>query len=130
MCSLAELLTREMKRILIIDDSNSNRDVLGLLFTGEGYTIKSMDGPEGLENILLEFLPDVVLLDIVLVRYNGAEICKWMKTHQNFSKIKVLLMTASNAFNKLNTTDTLADAHIPKPFDIYQVLELVGNFSE
>lgn len=116
-----------MNRILIIDDSNSNRDVLGLLFSGEGYTVRLMAEPLELENVLMEFLPHIVLLDVVMGRYNGTNICKWMKTHEDFSSVKVLLMTASNAFNKLNPMDTLADAHISKPFDIYEVLELVGN---
>ncbi|TCD26546.1 response regulator [Pedobacter psychrodurus] len=116
-----------MKRILIIDDNGSNLEMLGLIFTSEGFEVKLLPDPQNIESVLRSFSPRVVLMDIVMGRFSGTDVCLWIKKNPDFPLVKVLLMTASNAFKTLSPSETLADGHIDKPFDIHEVFALVDG---
>lgn len=120
----------EMKRILIIDDNESNLEVLGLVFREVGFDTMLMHGPEDIGKVLTGYSPHLVLLDVLMGNANGADICRQIKGSPKFSGVKVLLMTASNAFNTLDIEGTLADAHIPKPFDIEQITSMADRLLE
>jgi DNA-binding response OmpR family regulator len=115
-----------MKRILIIDDNKSNLEMLGLVFREEGFETLLMEGPADIGKILTGFSPQIVLLDLMMGSANGADLCKQIKASHKFSGIKVLLMTASNAFNTLDVSATQADGHIAKPFDINEITSVVN----
>lgn len=116
-----------MKRILIIDDNEPNREVLGWLFRDEGFEARLLPDPVGIESQLEQFSPDVVLMDVMMGRFNGVDICQRIKSSPQYAGIKILLMTASNIFNSVDVSKTSADAHIPKPFDIEELAELVDG---
>ncbi|TKB96158.1 response regulator [Pedobacter cryotolerans] len=119
-----------MKRILIIDDIEAHREVLWMLFDDEGYLVLSKDDPRNLELVIEEFLPDLIVMDIMMGRFNGADICQRIKNSPRYDGIKVLLMTASVVLDKLDLTSTLADAHIAKPFDINHMAEVVKQLMD
>ena len=116
-----------MKRILIIDDNAENREILELLFEDEGYTTKQLSIPENIEAIITEFLPDLILMDVMMGAFNGIEVCHLIKSNPAFAKVKVILLTASNAFLTLDKSTSLADGYIAKPFDIKEVIAMVSN---
>ncbi len=116
-----------MKRILIIDDNAENREILELLFEDEGYTTKQLSIPENIETVITEFLPDLILMDVMMGIYNGIEVCQRIKSNPAFTEVKVILLTASNAFLKLDKSISLADGYISKPFDIKEVVAMVSD---
>jgi len=116
-----------MKRILIIDDNAENREILELLFEDEGYTTKQLSIPENIETVIAEFLPDLILMDVMMGIYNGIEVCQRIKSIPAFNQVKVILLTASNAFLKLDKSTSLADGYISKPFDIKEVVAMVSD---
>lgn len=116
-----------MKRILIVDDNSSNLEMLGLVFKEEGFDILLLNGPLNIGKVLTDFSPNVLLMDIMMGSVNGTDICRQIKGSPEFASTKILLMTASNAFNKLDIESTQADGHISKPFDINQITTLVNN---
>lgn len=116
-----------MKRILIVDDNSSNLEMLGMVFKEEGFDTLLLNGPGDIEKVLSAFSPNVLLMDIMMGSKNGADICRQIKGSPKFASVKILLMTASNAFNKLDLNTTRADGHISKPFDINEVIALVNN---
>ena len=101
--------------------------MMGLIFKDEGYAIKSLPLPIDLDSILVEFAPDVILMDIFMGEYNGVEICRELKSNPNHKALKIVLTTASNTFNNLDRLSTLADGHIAKPFDINEVVKLIDE---
>ena len=114
-----------MKKILIIDDNLENREILGLLFEDEGFTVKLLSGPAQIETELHNFTPDVILMDVMMDGFNGIEISKQLKSMNEFSDIKIVLMTASHALNNVDLSITKADAYVLKPFDINELATMV-----
>ena len=116
-----------MKRILIIDDNAENREILELLFEDEGYLTRQLAIPKNIETEIAEFLPDLILMDVMMGAFNGIEVCQQIKSNPTFSKVKIILLTASNAFLKLDKSSAMADGYISKPFDITDVVAMVND---
>ena len=116
-----------MKKILIIDDNSENREILELLLDDDGFATKALSSPKNIDSVILEFAPDLILLDVMMPGYNGIEVCIRIKRVPKFAHIKIVLLTASNAFKNLDQSITLADAFIAKPFDIDEVTTLVNS---
>ena len=78
-----------MKKIVIIDNDRLSVEALTNVLGREGYTIhKAYDGVTGLESIR-SHAPDVVLLDLFMPAIDGIRLCRYLKTDEKFSGIKV-----------------------------------------
>jgi DNA-binding response OmpR family regulator len=110
--------TDDAKCILIVDDIQLNRELLVDLLEPNGYrTIQAEDGLQALE-IIGESSPDLVLLDIMMPRMNGFEVCKAMKSSLATSFIPVVMITAlDDKKDKIRGIEAGADDFINKPFD-------------
>lgn len=123
---MSQIIIRNgMKKILIVDDNLENREILELLFEDEGFEVKLLSGPENIESELLNFAPQVVLMDVMMDGYNGIEVCQRIKSNDNFANIKMVLMTASHALTDLELSVTKADAYVLKPFDINELAMMI-----
>lgn len=123
---MSQIIIRNgMKKILIVDDNLENREILELLFEDEGFEVKLLSGPENIESELLNFAPQVVLMDVMMDGYNGVEVCQRIKSNDNFANIKMVLMTASHALTDLELSVTKADAYVLKPFDINELAMMI-----
>lgn len=81
------------KKILVVDDEDSVREIYRHEFLNNGYTVVvAQDGEEGLLKAGEE-QPDVVLLDIMLPKMSGIEVLRALKENQLTKKIPVLLLT-------------------------------------
>jgi DNA-binding response OmpR family regulator len=81
-------------RILIVDDNETNRCLLTARLGAEGYqTVEAEDGEKALE-IMQEIAPDVVLLDIMMPKIDGFEVCRRLKGHTTFGFVPIIMVTA------------------------------------
>ncbi len=81
-------------RVLIADDNDQNRELLDAYLADEGYQIlMAKDGEETLQ-VVREQQPDLILLDIMMPRMSGYEVCETLKNDSEFSGIPVLMVTA------------------------------------
>jgi len=109
------------KRLLIVDDDTEIRELLEFDLSHSGYNVDTAkNGLEGL-NKALNNTYDLVLLDVMMPKMNGYEVC------QNIRKTKktlpILLLTAKGTINdKTEGFDCGADDYLVKPFDIQEVL--------
>jgi DNA-binding response OmpR family regulator len=105
-------------RILIVDDEPNIVVSLEFLMRREGYEVSvARDGEEGLASIRAE-LPDLVLLDVMMPKLNGYDVCQQVRSDPALARIRVVLLTAASA-RGADVDKGLAlgaDAYIPKPF--------------
>ena len=109
------------KRILIVDDDDEIRDLLNFDIAQSGYiTDTAKNGLEGLNKVLNNSY-DLVLLDVMMPKMNGFDVCKNIR--QAKIKIPVIMLTAKGTIeDKTDGFDCGADDYIVKPFDIQEVL--------
>jgi len=118
--------TKPSRTVLIVDDEKSLRDALEMTFSREGYQIlKAADGPEGLEKARTS-VPDVVLLDVMMPKLDGREVCRRIKGDPSTAAIPVIFLSARAQDMDVNSGLELgASAYITKPFDPVDLLQTV-----
>lgn len=109
------------KKLLVVDDEPEIRELLEFDLSHSGYEVDvACDGSEGLQKALTGNY-DLILLDVMMPKINGFDVCKNIKEH-NPSQT-VLMLTAKGTINdKTQGFDSGADDYIVKPFDIQEVL--------
>lgn len=109
------------KRILIIDDDDEIRELLEFDVSHSGYFVDTAkDGLEGL-NKALNNSYDLILLDVMMPKMNGFDVCKNIR--QAKLAIPILMLTAKGTIDdKTEGFDCGADDYLVKPFDIQEVL--------
>lgn len=120
------------QKILVADDEPNIVISLEYLLKREGYTVLiARDGDEALEAIARE-LPDLVLLDVMMPRKNGFEVCQEVRASDALQGVKILMLTAKG--RDIDVTKGMAlgaNAYMTKPFatrDLVQkVSELLGQ---
>ncbi len=105
--------------LLIVDDDPNICDMLKLYFENEGYKVKTAcDGMEGV-NYFKIYEPDLVLLDIMMPKKDGWQVCREIR---EISPKPVIMITAKNeVFDKVLGLELGADDFITKPFDMKEL---------
>ena len=116
------------KRILIADDEPNIVMSLQFLMEQAGYEVRAVnDGDETLR-ALDEFRPDLVLLDVMMPKRNGYEICQVIRETPGFQRIKVLMLTAKGRDVDVEKGLGLgADAYVTKPFATRELVARVKS---
>jgi two-component system sensor histidine kinase/response regulator len=110
---------RERKsKILIVDDAIDTVELLRKRFHSEGYeTSEAYDGEEALKRVD-EYNPDLIVLDVMMPKIDGYEVCRRLKTDENKKYIPVLMLTAKGGVeSKVKGLEIGADDYLAKPFD-------------
>jgi two-component system alkaline phosphatase synthesis response regulator PhoP len=112
------------EKILIIEDEEDLVKGLKLNLTGEGYDVTwAYDGQEGLRKALEE-RPDLIILDIMLPKMDGLEVCREIR--QKNMNIPIIMLTAKGGeVDKVVGLEIGADDYITKPFSIRELLARV-----
>jgi len=113
-----------MPRILIIEDEPDMADGLKDNFEFEGYNvIVTHDGESGLA-MALSHTPDLILLDIMLPKKSGLDVCRELRMRK--SKIPIIMLTAKGQeIDKVLGLELGADDYITKPFSVRELLARV-----
>jgi two-component system alkaline phosphatase synthesis response regulator PhoP len=112
------------KKILIIEDEKELINGLKLNLDFEGYdVIWALDGEEGLIKALKE-APDLILLDIMLPKKDGLEVCRELR-QQNVTIPIIMLTAKSEEIDKVVGLEIGADDYVTKPFSVKELLARV-----
>ncbi len=109
------------KRLLIVDDDKQIRELLAFDISHSGYIVDTAsDGQEGLKKAL-ENNYDLILLDVMMPKMNGYDVCRNVRIAK--PNIPILLLTAKGTLeDKTEGFDCGADDYLIKPFEIQEVL--------
>ena len=109
------------KRILIADDDDQIRDLLVFDIQSSGYTVDSADNGEIALKKAVENNYDLVLLDVMMPKMNGYDVCKNIRLVK--PDLPILMLTAKGSItDKTEGFDVGADDYLVKPFEIQEVL--------
>jgi len=112
--------------VLIADDDPNISRALSFLMQREGHQVRTVaDGQQALAAIA-EMTPDVVLLDLMMPRGNGYDVCRTLRANRSYDAIRIVMLTAKGGeADRLVGMDLGADAYITKPFAIGEVVRCV-----
>ena len=107
------------KKILVIDDDTNICEMLKIYMENEGYEVKTAnDGAEGV-NFFKMYEPDIVLLDIMLPKKDGWQVCREIR---EIAPKPVIMITAKgDVFDKVLGLELGADDFVVKPFDMKEL---------
>jgi len=105
-------------RILIVDDNEANRDILATRLKANGYALlQAGDGEEALA-IARREKPDLILLDIMMPKIDGVEVCRQLKADKDLPFMPIILVTAkTDTKDVVAGLDAGADEYLTKPID-------------
>ncbi len=117
-----------IKKILIVEDDLSIQKLLSAICTREGFsTLVSNDGLEGI-NMATKELPDLILLDVMLPKINGWEVCRRIKENPETRGIPIIFLTVKrNHKDRLLGISLGAVDYITKPFNIDEVIRSINK---
>ena len=106
-----------MAKILVVDDEPNINDMLEIRLKFHGYdVIKAFDGEEALKKARNEN-PDLIILDIMLPKINGYDICRMLKFDTKYKHIPIIIFSARGSMqDKQISVEVGADAFFNKPF--------------
>jgi class 3 adenylate cyclase len=105
-------------RILIVDDNETNRDILRARLGQQGYElIEAGDGEEAL-SMARHHHPDLILLDVMMPKIDGIEVCRQLKSDTDLPFMPIVLVTAkADSKDVVAGLDAGADEYLTKPVD-------------
>lgn len=113
-----------MKKILIIEDDREIVDLLDLhLRDIPAVVVKAYDGEEGLNKAEIES-PDLIILDVMLPKMDGIEVCQKIRAHKITSPI-IMLTARSEEIDRVLGLEVGADDYLTKPFSIRELLSRI-----
>ncbi|NET89848.1 MAG: response regulator [Kamptonema sp. SIO1D9] len=122
--------TTELLRadILVVDDTPANLRLLVTCLRQKGYKVRPVtDGYAALKAVQ-HFQPDLILLDILMPKLNGYQVCEQLKANPETKEIPVIFLSALNeAFDKAKGFQVGGADYITKPFQVEEVLARVKN---
>lgn len=116
------------KRILIIEDEYSASKFLALRLKSLGFSVSTaFDGMTGLKEAS-ETIPDLIILDLMLPKLPGEEVCKTLREsfNEQLAKIPIIMLTGKDSLvDKVLGKVIGADAYLTKPYDFSDLLEAI-----
>jgi DNA-binding response OmpR family regulator len=108
--------------ILVVDDNEDNAEILRAYLESRGYAVAvAPDGRTALAK-LEDTDPDLILLDVMMPGMDGWEVCRTIKNHPDFNRIRVIMVTAKGAWeDKHEGMRSGADDYLVKPVDLEEL---------
>ena len=117
----------ERPKVLVVDDTPANCEVLEAILAPRGYAVLlARSGEEALAKVASD-RPDLALLDIMMPRMDGYQVCKRLRDSPASSYLPVVMITASDQEERVRALEAGADDFIQKPFDQAELLARVRS---
>lgn len=116
------------KKVLVVDDSPTDLQMLSTLLKRQGYdVVTAIDGEDAIDKAVAN-KPPLVVLDIILPKMNGFQVCRHLKTSEETRGIKVILVSSKNQeSDKFWGLKQGADDYIGKPYQDADLLAAVAR---
>ncbi|WP_315070337.1 response regulator transcription factor [uncultured Clostridium sp.] len=110
-------------KVLIVDDDENISEVIDMYLKSSGYNTKVASNGKEAQELYLDYVPDIVLLDVMIPYIDGIDILKWIRKQR---ETPVIMITAKgDTFDKVLALEIGADDYIVKPFEPKELLARV-----
>ena len=110
-------------KVFIVEDEPDLRDTLTYNFENEGFTVKSFSNGESFLESLSKNKPNLVILDLMLPGISGLDVCRELRSDDNFNDIAVVMLTAkSEEIDRIVGFELGADDYVTKPFSVRELI--------
>jgi DNA-binding response OmpR family regulator len=117
------------KKILVVDDDNDILEVLTEALIFEGYEVKGLPQTDNIFPEIIQYQPDLVILDYLLNGVNGGELCHQIKINRHTTKLPVIIMSAHpRVLQSLGNYG--CNQFIAKPFDLTHIISSIQQLLE
>ncbi|PKP83988.1 MAG: phosphate regulon transcriptional regulatory protein PhoB [Alphaproteobacteria bacterium HGW-Alphaproteobacteria-2] len=111
--------------VLVVEDETAQREVLAYNLEAEGFRVAKAENGEDALLMVREEKPDILILDWMLPRVSGIEVCRRLKTKSETRGIPIIMLSArSEEIDRVRGLETGADDYVVKP---YSVIELMAR---
>lgn len=116
------------KRVLIVDDEPNIVAALEYLLQRSGYEVRAAaNGDEALQEVET-YDPDLVLLDVMMPKKSGYEVCQRIREREDWKRIKIIMLSARGREAEVSKGLSLgADLYITKPFSNAELVARIGD---
>ena len=113
---------RDLPVVLLVDDNEKDSRLIETYLSGEPYQVRCVkDGVEALHAVQ-KTMPDLIILDILLPRMDGFEVCRCLKEMEKTSNLQIVLITClSDLETKIRGIDLGADDYLVKPINRHEL---------
>lgn len=117
-----------IRKVLIADDEPNIVTALEYLLRRNGYDVRVATNGEEALALVETYLPDVVLLDIMMPVKSGYEVCQRMRQRSEWRDIKIVMLSAKGREAEVSKGVSLgADLYITKPFSTQELIETINR---
>jgi response regulator RpfG family c-di-GMP phosphodiesterase len=121
---------RTAMRLLVVDDDSALRALVRATFDDVSVEVAEAESAAAARAEIARDRPDVIVLDVVMPRESGLELCRELKASPDTAGIPVVLLSGSGDVAGRSSFDAGADAYLPKPFSPLQLLGLVERLAQ
>jgi DNA-binding response OmpR family regulator len=116
------------KKVLIVDDEPNIVTALDYLLSRSGYEVRAASNGEEALRQVQDFAPDLVLLDVMLPRKSGYDVCQRIRERPEWSAIRIVILSAKGREAEVSKGLALgADQYITKPFSNAELVARIGQ---
>ncbi len=113
-------------KVLLVEDERAQRELLTYNLEAEGFEVFSAEHGEEAMLMMAEVLPDLVILDWMMPRMSGIEVCRQLKTRTDTRHIPIIMLSArSEDVDAVRGLETGADDYMIKPYSVRELMARV-----
>ncbi|MEN9840723.1 MAG: hypothetical protein RL376_523 [Verrucomicrobiota bacterium] len=111
------------KKILVVDDETDVTELLAYTLKAKGFIVETLNDPNRSIGLARTFMPDLVILDVMMPDLNGIQICRMLRADPKLKKVPVVFLTAkAEEGDRIQGLETGADDYLCKPFSTKELV--------
>lgn len=121
--TMSENTSTTPHKILVVDDETDVTELLAYTLKAKGFTVETLNDPNRSIGLARTFIPDLVVLDVMMPDLSGIQICRMLRADPKLKKVPVIFLTAkSEESDRIQGLEIGADDYICKPFSTKELI--------
>lgn len=119
---------QKQKKILVVDDEPDVTTLVSYNLKSKGYAVEALNDPNQSIGVARTFLPDLIILDVMMPDLSGIQICRMIRADPKLKKIPVIFLTAkAEEADRIQGFEVGADDYVCKPFSTKELVMRVQS---